>query len=164
MRLFKVAILVVMAAVVTGTSPSLAQKRADKATAQRLAELMPEALEEWNAGKPRIAWLNGGGSARALYWSKKPGGGSYTISMEARTAGINYKKNLLKDRRRAARRGYTFTKVADTVALVKKSLKKVEIRFWFKNRILVLAKGAVPLETLQEHLKTIDYEKLGGIK
>jgi len=146
------------------SSPVLAQKRADKATALRLAEFMPAPLEDWNSGKPRIGWLNGGGSARALYWSKKPGVGSYTITFEVRTRGIDYKKDLLKERKRAARRGYQFRKIAETVALVKTSLKKVEFRMWYKGRILVLAKGSAKLETIEEHLKKIDFEKLGGVK
>jgi len=154
-------------AVLAGTimsSSVLAQKRADRATALRLAEFMPEPLEDWNSGKPRIGWLNGGGSARALYWSKKPGVGSYTITLEVRTRGIDYKKNLLEDRKRAARRGYQFRKIAETVAMVKKSLKKVEIRMWYKDRILILAKGSAKLETIEEHLKTIEFEKLAGVK
>ena len=147
-----------------GSPDAAAQKRSDRATAQRLAELMPEPLEEWNAGKPRIGWLNGGASVRARYWSKKPGEGNYTISLEVRTRGIDYKKELLKDQARAARRGYKFTKIAETPVLVKTSLKRIELRFWYKDRILVFAKGTVPLEKLEEHLKKIDYDKLGAIK
>jgi len=155
---------VIVSVSVAAVTDAAAQKKADRAAALRLAELMPAPMEEWNAGKPRIEWLNGGGAARALYWTKKPGAGNYTITFEVRTRGLEYKKNLLSDRRRAARRGYTFLKIAGTVALVRKRLKKIEMRFWYKDRILILAKGKVPLERLEEHLKTVDYDKLAGIK
>ncbi len=139
------------------------QRRLDRATAQHLAALMPEAIKDWSATRPRISWRDGGAEARARYWTTQ-GNQRFTLVYETRTRGLHYKQKLLTTPDLAKRRGYEVRKINDQPALIRAFPGKTEVRIWLDDRILVLAIGTAKIETIEEHLKTIDFKKVGAVK
>ena len=139
------------------------QLRADRATAQHFAALMPKPAEAWKATQPKPDWRDDGAEARARYWTTD-GQGRFTLVIETRSRGLMYKKDRLDDPRGAERRGYTVAKVGDRPALVRARPGKTEVRLWVDDRILVLAIGTASFEEIEAHLKTLDFAKLAAVK
>jgi hypothetical protein len=144
-------------------SDKVKQRRMDRATAQHLAALMPEAIEGWKGTRPKISWRDGGAEARARYWTTQ-GSERFTLVYETRTRGLHYKQDLLEKPDRAKRRGYAVRTINEQTALVRDFPGKSEVRIWLDNRILVLAIGTAKMETIEAHLKLIDFKKIGAVK
>ena len=140
-----------------------AAKKGNRATALKLAELVPEPLEGWKATKPRISWVTDGSAARARYWSIK-GRERFSLVIEKDTQGLNYKRDLLKNRKKAARRGYRFKTINGQLAMVKKGFEKREVRIWLGKNTLVFAVGPAKLEAIEEHLKTMKLKVIAGVR
>ncbi|MEQ8699828.1 MAG: hypothetical protein RLT05_25120 [Bauldia litoralis] len=144
-------------------SDKVKQQRLDRASSQHFAALMPEAIKDWQATRPKVSWRDGGAEARARYWTTH-GNERFTLVYETRTRGLNYKRDLLEKPDLAKRRGYEVRKINDQPALIRAIPGKTEVRIWLGGRILVFAIGSAKIETIEEHLKLIDFKKVGAVK
>jgi hypothetical protein len=144
-------------------SNRIKRQRADRATAEHLAALMPEPIKDWKATRPSLSWRDGGAEARVHYWTTQ-GRERFTLVFETRTRGLFYKQDMLKNPELAKRRGYEVRTIADQPALVRNLPGKSEVRIWLDDRILVFAIGSAKVGTIEEQLKAIDFKKVGAVK
>ncbi len=151
------------AAPASAVSDKVKQQRLDRASAQNFAALMPEAIKDWQATRPKVSWRDAGAEARARYWTTH-GNERFTLVYETRTRGLHYKQDLLEKPDLARQRGYEVRKINDQPALIRNIPGKTEVRIWLGGRILVLAIGSAKIETIEEHLKLIDFKKVGAVK
>lgn len=132
------------------------------AAAQRLASLLPEARAGWKTTRPRTSWRRNRIEAMRRYRAQE-GFESFTIRYETHSASLLYKRDLLRNKKAARRRGYKVAKFGKHLALVRDLGTKREIRIWPNRYVLVIAVGTAKLEEIESHLKLVNFEQVGQV-
>lgn len=138
-------------------------RRLNRAAAGAFVTLMPAPPEDWRAGKTATDWRREGAQARRRYRHKEDGT-EIAVTLEIRTRGLTYKKDLFDNPKRAAARGYKVLSMGNQKVLLRDSPVRREVRAWVDGRILVYMKGRGDVTVFEALVKAIDFDKLKEVK